>query len=60
MMPQTQLVNLFSPDPKNTHSGRTTPSSVGGVASGRPSVTTISSGVAVGQSHLTPSQIQAT
>jgi hypothetical protein len=45
-MPPTQLVNLFSPNPDDTHSGRTTPSSVGGATS-RSSATTVNSSGAV-------------
>jgi hypothetical protein len=41
--PIHQLVNIFSPNPYDSHSGRTTPSSVGGVASGRASALTVDS-----------------
>ncbi len=43
MSPTTQLVNLFSPNPNDTHSGRITPSSVGGVNSGKSSALTTDS-----------------
>jgi hypothetical protein len=33
--------NLFSPNPNDTHSGRTTPSSIGGATSDRTSVATV-------------------
>jgi hypothetical protein len=41
--PTRQLVNIFSPNPNDSHSGRTTPSSVGGAASGRASALTVDS-----------------
>jgi hypothetical protein len=41
--PTCQLVNIFSPTPNDSHSGRTTPSSVGGAASGRASALTVDS-----------------
>jgi hypothetical protein len=41
--PTHQLVNIFSPNPNDTHSGRTTPSSVGGAGSGRASALTVDS-----------------
>jgi len=41
--PIHQLVNIFSPNPNDSHSGRTTLSSVGGVASGRASALTVDS-----------------
>jgi len=43
MSPPTQLVNPFSPNPNDTHSGRITPSSVGGVNSGKSSALTTDS-----------------
>jgi hypothetical protein len=39
--PTRQLVNIFSPNPNDTHSGRTTPSSVEGAGSGRASALTV-------------------
>jgi hypothetical protein len=47
MSPTTQLVNLFSPNPNDTHSGRTTPSNVGGATSDVSSVATVISSVAI-------------
>ena len=41
--PACQLVNIFSPNPNDTHSGRTTPSSVRGAGSGRASALTVDS-----------------
>jgi hypothetical protein len=41
--PTCQLVNIFSPNPNDSHSGRTTPSCVGGAASGRASALTVDS-----------------
>jgi hypothetical protein len=41
--PTCQLVNLFSPTPNDTHSGRTTPSSLGGATRGRSSPLTVDS-----------------
>jgi hypothetical protein len=41
--PTNQLVTLFSPTPNDPHSGRTTPSSVGGASSGRASAFTVDS-----------------
>jgi hypothetical protein len=43
MSSPTQLVNLFSPNPNDTHSGRSTPSIVREVDSGRDSALTIDS-----------------
>jgi hypothetical protein len=55
MLPPTRLMNLFSPNPNDTHSSRTTPSSVGGTTSGRSTATTVN--LVVVQSHLICSQI---
>jgi len=45
--PISQWVTLFSPKPNDPHSGRSTPSSVGGVSSGRASTLTVDSSGAI-------------
>jgi hypothetical protein len=45
--PINQWVTLFSPKPNDPHSGRSTPSSVGGVSSGRASTLTVDSSGAI-------------
>jgi hypothetical protein len=47
MSPPTQLVNLFSPNPNYTHSGRATPNSVGGATNGRSFVASVNSSGAI-------------
>jgi hypothetical protein len=47
MMPPTPLVSLFSPNPNETHSGRTTPSSVGEATSSRFTIATVNSSRAI-------------
>jgi hypothetical protein len=42
-----QLMDIFSPILNDAHSGQTTPSTVGGEASGRSSVTTMNSSGAI-------------
>jgi hypothetical protein len=41
--PTHQLVNIFSPSPNDSHSGRATPNCVGGAATGRASALTVDS-----------------
>ena len=49
MSPATcQLVNLFSPNANDSHSGRTTPSGVGGATSGRAFALTVDSNATEG------------
>jgi hypothetical protein len=45
--PSNQLVTIFSPNPSDPNSGRTTPSGVGGASNGRASALTVHSSGAI-------------